>query len=119
MSQKHLEYIDRLIRLCRGALLDLEASRAPDLDALAADLTTSFDALQALGPIEPDDASAGICRLRLQELDRLRSRLVETVSTVMTATSARLSKTSRGRRGLSGYRKVLAGARRGVRRGQG
>lgn len=119
MSQRHLEQIDRLNRICRDALLDLEASRAPELDALATNLTAAFADLEQLGPIDPDDPKAGICRLRLQELDRLQSRLTETVTALHGATGERLAKTARGRRGLTGYRKVLSGARRGARRGQG
>lgn len=119
MSAAHLAPIDRLADLFRGALADLEAGRAPDLDAFTRHLDTCFRRLEALGPIDPSDPIAERCRVRLTELDALRTRLAAVLGEVRGETGERLGRIATGRRSIGAYRASFDSGRKGHTRGQG
>lgn len=119
MSATHIARIDALTDLVRETLTALQAGQAPDLEAFTATLDTRFQALTALGPIDPASPTAARCRARLEALEELRSKLESALGEVHAETRNRLGRISHGRRSIGAYRSSLEGGRRGTRRGQG
>ncbi len=119
MSATHIARIDALADLLRDTLADLEAGRAPDLEAFSARLDTLFKSLTALGPIDPASPLAGKCRAGLETLEALRLRVEGALGEVTEETRRRLGRIKNGRRTIGAYRSSFEGGRRGTRRGQG
>lgn len=122
MSVAHLQVVEALIGQAQDFLTSVQQNVAPDMEAFDMAQAASFDALVALGPIDPASEYAEHLRGRMEYLETLNNEMVLVVRRLLGDARNDLQTTSTARRGLTGYQRSLmssASRGKGVWRGQG
>ncbi|MBM4290609.1 MAG: hypothetical protein FJ138_03520 [Deltaproteobacteria bacterium] len=122
MSAAHLRAVEALIAQAQEFLSTVQQNIAPDVETFDEAQAEAFEALTALGPVDPSSEYADYLRGRLEYLEALNREMVLVVQRLLTDARKHLETTSTGRRGLTGYQRSLMGAAsrgKGVWRGQG
>jgi hypothetical protein len=122
MSVDHVHAVEALIAQAQDFLTTIQQNIAPDIEAFDATQAESFEALVALGPVDPTSEYAEHLRERMEYLEALNQEMVLVVRRLLGDARNHLQTTSTARRGLTGYQRSLmspASRGKGVWRGQG
>ncbi len=122
MSAAHLQVVETLIANAQGFLVTVQQNTAPDVELFDAAQAQSFEALVALGPVDPASEYAEFLRERIEYLETLNNEMVLVIRKLLGDSRSQLQVTSTGRRALTGYQRSLmssASRGKGVWRGHG